>query len=78
MFPYEVPLNSSLDKFAVQNQGHAKAGSVRFLNLHEYQSKDLLESYGVSVQKGKVARSADEAFKVAQWIKDESKLALII
>eukprot|EP01138_Halocafeteria_seosinensis_P010452 gb/GECG01010672.1/.p1 GENE.gb/GECG01010672.1/~~gb/GECG01010672.1/.p1 ORF type:complete len:463 (+),score=91.86 gb/GECG01010672.1/:1-1389(+) len=54
------------------------AGSVRFLNLHEYQSKDLLESYAVSVQKGKVARSADEAYEVAKWLKKENPEAELI
>jgi hypothetical protein len=41
---------------------------VRFLNLHEYQSKDLLESFGVQVQTGKPAASAAEAVEVGQWV----------
>ena len=31
----------------------APAGCVRHLNLHEYQSKDLMEKFGVTVQRGK-------------------------
>jgi len=30
--------------------GAADAGALRFLNLHEYQSKDLMEKFGVQVQ----------------------------
>jgi succinyl-CoA synthetase beta subunit len=40
-------------------------GAVRFLNLHEYQSKDLMESYGVIVQRGRMADSAAGAAAVA-------------
>uniref|UniRef100_A0A6A7G6E9 Succinate--CoA ligase [ADP-forming] subunit beta, mitochondrial n=1 Tax=Hirondellea gigas TaxID=1518452 RepID=A0A6A7G6E9_9CRUS len=38
---------------------------VRWLNLHEYQAKELMASYGVRVQEGYVATTADEAFNVA-------------
>lgn len=38
---------------------------VRFLNLHEYQSKELMEKYNVRVQKGYVANSPEEAKTVA-------------
>lgn len=47
-------------------------GAVRHLNLHEYQSKDLMEKYGVQVQKGKMADSAEKAHELAQWIKKDS------
>jgi len=40
--------------------------AVRFLNLHEYQSKGLMEQYGVRVQRGKVAATAEEALKAAE------------
>jgi len=56
----------------------ANNGSVRFINLHEYQSKDVMEEFGVCVQKGKMADSADEAMKVAQWIKNENPAAELI
>jgi len=39
------------------------------MNLHEYQGKELLESYGVAIQRGKVANNVDEAvaaFKALQ------------
>lgn len=48
-------------------------GALRFLNLHEYQSKDLLESYGAQVQKGRAAHSAKEAGEVARWIRKDSE-----
>jgi len=51
---------------------------VRHLNLHEYQSKDIMEEYGVKVQKGKMAETAEEAYKVAQWIKSENPDAELI
>ena len=36
------------------------------MNLHEYQSKRILASYGVPVPEGRVAESADEALAAAQ------------
>lgn len=38
---------------------------VRFLNLHEYQSKALMEKYGVNTQRFLVATTPDEAEKAA-------------
>ncbi|GJQ12396.1 hypothetical protein GpartN1_g4356.t1 [Galdieria partita] len=42
--------------------------SVRRLNLHEYQSQQLLSKYGIQVPKSKVAKTAEEAQKAAQEI----------
>lgn len=42
---------------------------MRFLNLHEYQSKDLMEKFGVQVQRGRMAATAKEAGDVARWIR---------
>lgn len=36
------------------------------MNIHEYQAKEILRSYGVAVPKGKVAFSPDEAVKAAK------------
>ncbi len=36
------------------------------MNIHEYQAKDILRSYGVAVPGGKVAFSADEAEAIAK------------
>jgi succinyl-CoA synthetase beta subunit len=36
------------------------------MNLHEYQSKKILASYGVAVPEGRVAASADEAVEAAK------------
>ena len=36
------------------------------MNIHEYQAKELLEKYGVSVPKGIAAMSVDEAVKAAE------------
>ena len=39
---------------------------VRNLNLHEYQSKDLMEKYGVAVQKFRIANTPEEADRAAR------------
>lgn len=36
------------------------------MNIHEYQAKELLSEYGVSVPKGGIAYTADEAVKAAE------------
>ncbi len=36
------------------------------MNIHEYQAKEVLESFGVAVPRGKVAFSAEEAEKIAR------------
>lgn len=42
------------------------------MNLHEYQGKSILKSYGVAIQDGIVAYSADEAVEAAQKLKDQT------
>lgn len=42
------------------------------MNLHEYQGKDILASYGVRVQRGIVASSPDEAVAAAQKLSEET------
>jgi succinyl-CoA synthetase beta subunit len=44
------------------------AESVRAMNLHEYQAKDLFRSYGVPVPPGRVAASAEEAAEAARGL----------
>jgi succinyl-CoA synthetase beta subunit len=39
---------------------------VRWLNLHEYQSKSLLQKFGVTVQRFKVASTVDEVEEAAK------------
>jgi succinyl-CoA synthetase beta subunit len=53
-------------------------GAVRFLNLHEYQSKDLMESYNVIVQRGRMASTPDEAAAVAEEILKANPAAELI
>lgn len=38
------------------------------MKVHEYQAKEILKKYGVSVPKGRVAFSKDEAYKIAKEI----------
>jgi succinyl-CoA synthetase beta subunit len=49
------------------------------MNLHEYQGKELLKSYGVAIQEGTVADSIEEAAKAYQEIVDRtgSKFAVV-
>ena len=42
------------------------------MNLHEYQSKELLAKYGVRIQRGHVANTVQEAEKAAQKLADET------
>ena len=39
---------------------------IQLMNLHEYQGKEILASFGVSVQKGIVANNSDEAITAAE------------
>jgi len=50
----------------------------RYLNLHEYQSKSLMDSYGVRVQRGQVASTSEEAAQVAQRLHDQGAQELIL
>ena len=42
------------------------------MNLHEYQGKQLLEKYNVTIQKGYVAENPEEAVKSAKKLSDET------
>lgn len=45
------------------------------MNIHEYQSKEILKSYGVAVPKGKAAFSVDEAVENAKAL--DSKVCVV-
>lgn len=51
---------------------------VRFLNLHEFQSKIVMEKYGVNTQRGKEATSASDVLKIAKEIKAKNPNADLI
>ncbi len=42
------------------------------MNLHEYQSKEILKSYGVSVPKGYLAHTPEEAVEAAKKLTEET------
>ena len=42
------------------------------MNLHEYQGKEILSSFGVRVQRGIVATTADEAVKAAEKLTEQT------
>eukprot|EP00729_Bicosta_minor_P012647 gene12647-18517_t len=46
----------------------AAAVQKRFLNLHEYQSKQLMEEYGITSQRFKMANNGAEAKEAAEWL----------
>src|SRR5690242_455797 len=43
------------------------------MNIHEYQGKSILKSFGVAVQEGIVAETAEEAVKAAEELKTKYK-----
>ncbi len=42
------------------------------MNLHEYQGKEILSSFGVNIQRGIVATTADEAVEAAKKLTEET------
>ena len=42
------------------------------MNLHEYQGKQILSSYGVGIQRGMIATTADEAVAAAKQLTEET------
>ena len=42
------------------------------MNIHEYQAKELLKKYGVKIQEGIVADTADAAKEAAQKLNESS------
>ncbi len=42
------------------------------MNLHEYQGKSLLESYGVAIQRGKLAHTVEEAVEAFKALQKET------
>jgi len=42
------------------------------MNIHEYQGKSILASYGVAVQRGYVASTPEEAHTAAVKLKEET------
>ena len=42
------------------------------MNLHEYQGKEILNSFGVGIQRGKVASTPEEAVQAAKELTEET------
>jgi succinyl-CoA synthetase beta subunit len=42
------------------------------MNIHEYQAKEILRTYGVAIQEGFVAETAEQAREAAQKVKELS------
>ena len=45
------------------------------MNLHEYQGKEILNSFGVRIQRGIVASTADEAVEAAKKLTEAGATA---
>ncbi len=48
------------------------------MNLHEYQGKSLLKSYGVAIQEGIVAESMDEAMEAYEKLRKEKDSDVVV
>lgn len=48
------------------------------MNIHEYQAKEILTRYGVTVQRGIVAHTADEAVAAAQQMQEASGQSWVV
>lgn len=48
------------------------------MNLHEYQAKEILASYGVPVQRGIMVESVDDALKASEQLKAETGTTVCI
>src|SRR6201999_4203563 len=48
------------------------------MNIHEYQGKAILKSYGVRVQEGILADTVDQAVEAAQKMKDEYNSSWVV
>lgn len=42
------------------------------MNLHEYQGKQILKSFGVAIQEGIVAETADQAVSAAKQLSEQT------
>ncbi len=53
----------------LQSKARSLAGvTARRFHLHEYQSKQIMRDFGVTVQKGGLALTADEAMEVSKTL----------
>jgi len=48
------------------------------MNLHEYQGKEVLASYGVAIQRGKVASKVDEAVNAFKQLQEETGTEAVV
>ena len=48
------------------------------MNIHEYQAKSILKSYGVPIQDGITATSADEAVEAAKQLKEQTNTPVFV
>ncbi len=50
----------------------------RFLNLHEYQSKELMNRFGLNTQRFKVIENAQDSAKAAQELSKLEQFRLLL
>jgi succinyl-CoA synthetase beta subunit len=64
-------LSNAFTKLNKSGGFYMPKGIMKFFDLHEYQSKIILRDYDLRVQKGDIAKTPEEAFKVANSLKGE-------
>jgi len=64
---------SSVTRHSLRRTASRAVGAVRNLNVHEYQSMELLEHHGVTVPKAYVANTPDEAENIFMHSLNRSK-----
>ena len=62
---------SSVFRSNLLNKFYLPKGTVKFFDLHEYQSKILLRDYNLKVQNGDLAKTPEEAFDISKSLKGE-------
>lgn len=80
LLPLPLPLFPLFLQLKHGSAAAPAAGAVqkRFLNVHEYISMDLMKAQGITVPKGHVAFSAEEAEKVAHELLDGKQNADVV
>lgn len=64
-------INTIIRRACVSRGAPYSAGAIRHLNLHEYQSAQIMRDSGVNVPFGIAAHTVDEAIKAAAEIGDD-------
>ncbi len=56
----------------VKGSNNVHSCKIRFMDIHEYQAKDILKNYGVKIQEGIVADNPEKALEAAKQLHAET------